>query len=1420
MPYSINFGESQEGWTAVDNSEKPGTTWKYQARAAYFQGSYYDCVVLKPDYYSACNDYYVSPVFALEQGKSYTIEFNACMQQDGNSPVLSIGCVRSNSDMSSYTKFKDITLDDNSEYPATQKLQVGVPSDGEYYFAFHSTSPIYNCSHYLLEFKLYEGDDSGETPEEVVVTVPYSVDLKTDYKDWTAADNNGDSKTWEPISGFGPMLGMPLAGQNDDDYFSPKVTLKGGVTYKITTVVAVTGDPKGYDVVTLTQGTDKTKMTAIEQLALDNSGENQEENYFTPASDGDYYFSFHNTSAAGGNPLEIHLFAIEEYVEVIPEETEIYSTEFGEAEPLNGWTIIDANSDNLTWALEAGYTGPSYNGNMASGAANDWLITPALNVVAGNDYVIRYTISQAGAFDADEIVIKWGTTATAAGMTNDITTESIDLGSGSVDKVVRLTCNESGNIYVGFNLTTADPNGIISLNKISVSQTSKAKPQVVAGLKVSSDHKDQTVTLNWTNPAFDITEAPITEPLDITIYENGVEVVTLENRNVGEKDTYTYSPTNFGGMALYRVVASIEGVESLPVEVSINLDDINGEPVQLQEMPLNTADDFAKWTIENKDGSGTWIHSGTAISIPMSSSGNHNDWAITPGVQLEPGKRYIVKFDLSTNLNYAGNLKVWLGDAQSAENMTTELMSLDNICYNGFVNTQTPQFSVENSGTYYIGFQAGRVDNGMNVRNVNVCYIQEYQDAPVMELPYAENFDQGTSTPTGWRIERSSDEYGFYVRNVNQSATIWMNAYSRPNALLAKGNAPEAREEVVYTPKFSFAPDNLYTVSFMLNMYQLSGSANNSIVVYKATDQNQESIVGEPLLEITSMTGMTSWEKKSFELTVDEAAEYCFAIKLVSDAASSVDVKIDDFSVEAPVEIVSVKPAAVMGASAMVVNSNKSIIFKWNHPTVDADGEPIQKGAVITTKIYDGTELIAEPSITMPDPATVDAETGVAMSYTYIYSDESKFSGQKIYKFVPSMGELEGPATTSVVSISSFTFGYLKEQIQVYDFAEGDNGWTIVDSDNDNNTWVAEEAQMVTTGKDEWLISPAVTLNPDKSYYILCEFMTDVDQIADVTFTRGDGQSAEDQSEVIYSFDDVVLSNYALMEVGGTFGTDTESNYFGIHVQSENGSKVQVKSFKVFRLMTKDEPEALPYEQDFENRIDIDDTNFTNKWGCRTSSSALFQVTTMPENTVAAHSGEYAVVAKEYDLGGRTELLYTPYFSLEEGKTYEISYYLYMPGNGENITGGQLVVAYTQDESGLELPVIQTVVEPVTEWTKFSVQYTPIYTMDYCFYLEFASVAANAGIIAIDDFKIEEVSGSGISQIVADGNLYYAHSTAMLYVPENVESVSIFNMQGQLVMNARNIDGVLAMDGLNSGIYIVKAVTDEGNTLSLKVIKK
>lgn len=1421
LPYEINFANSQEGWTTVDNSSTPGTTWTYMPKWAYIQGKYYGSIVLKMDYYSDCDDYYISPEFSLETGKSYTAEFNICNQTDGNANTVSLEYGTSNSDMATFSKLSDITLNDNSEYPTAQKVEVKVNENGKYYFAFHCTSQQYNGTILLFEFKLYENGGTVITPEDPIVTTPYSVDLTTDYKDWTARDNNKDSHTWTPVNNFGPMLEMPLTGQNDDDYFSPKITLNGGITYKITTNVAVQGDPKGYDIVTLTQGTDKTNMNTIKQLNLKNSGENIEENYFTPNVDGDYYFSFYNTSSSGGNSLQIYSFAIEEYKGTISPETEIFSSDFSEEDPLKGWTIIDANSDNVKWAMTDGYDGPSYDGNMSAGAANDWLITPAINIEAGNDYLIRYTISQAGAFDADELTIKYGTAPTKEGLGKELAKESINLNSGSVEKIIRFTCTESASAYIGFNITTPTPNGIVTINNISVIKTSKAQPMNVEKLEASSNFTQKSVTLKWKNPTYDVTNAPILSPIDINIYENGVRIGSMENREAGMADTYTYYPKNFSGIVKYKVTVSLNGIESLPAETEINLDDVQGEAVAVCE--FMNVNDYSNWVIENNDGGNTWqqiTYDNGGLSVNRGSKDTHDDWAITPGVTLEPNKRYIVKFNVSTSTNFAGSLNVWLGNKQQSDGMTSQLLSLEDICYNGFVSTTTPQFSVDKEEVYYIGFHDVKTTNNMSIKNVGIYYIDtDDKEVLVMELPYTEDFDQSTTTPVSWKISRSSEQYGFYVSNIRQvSEILGTNAYSGTNALYAAGGNPESREEIIYTPKFKFEPDKVYNVSFMLNMAQ--GQVPNKVALYKATDHSQSAIIDEPLIQTENATNL-SWIKQNAELKVDEAAEYCFAIKVNTDGADGGEIIIDNFSVEESVHIAPVKPAAITDAKAVAIKSSNSVIFEWTHPIVDADGNTLPKGSVIKTKIYDGNELIAEPSVTVTDEAIANEGVGIRTSYVYTYNNESKFTGQKIYKFIPCIETESGQATSCVLTISSFTDGYLKERIYVADFTKGENEWKAIDQDADGNTWTYDKSSMTTNGKDEWIISPEITLDQTKSYYVLCEFETDLNQSINITFTRGNGQTVEDQTEIIGGFNDVIMNSYNQMEIGTAFQPESENNFFGIHIENTNGTNIRIKSLKVMRLFTQDEPEPLPYTEDFENRTDINEsTLFTNKWGCRTSSSELFRITTMPKNTIVAHSGEYAAVAEEYTIGGRNEILYTPYFTLEQGETYEISYYLYMPGNGENKTTANVILAYTQDESGIELPMLQSITEPVKEWTKFTLKYVPEYSMDYCFYFEFNANAANAGIIAFDDFKIEKIEGTGIKESIKNCNMYYVASTSTLYVPENVESVSVFNLQGQKILDAQNISNMVSLSGISNGLYIIKADVTDGNSISMKLMKR
>lgn len=559
-------------------------------------------------------------------------------------------------------------------------------------------------------------------------------------------------------------------------------------------------------------------------------------------------------------------------------------------------------------------------------------------MVAGKDYLIRYTISQAGAFEADELTIKYGTAPTAKGLDKELAKETINLNSGSVEKIIRFTCTESASTYIGFNLTTPVPNGIVTINKISVIQTSKAQPMSVENLDVSSNFTQKNVTFKWKNPSYDVTNAPILSPVDINIYENGVRVGSVENCEAGSTGTYTYNPKNFGGIVTYKVTASLNGIESLPVEFEINLDDVQGEAAVVRE--FMTANDYTEWIVENKDGGNTWqqiTYEDGGMSVKRGNKDIHDDWAITPGVTLEPNKRYIIKFYVSTSMNYAGSLDVWLGNSQTSAGMTSKLISLEDICYNGYVDTTTPQFSVETEGVYYIGFHDSKTANSMIIKGVGIYYIDtDEKEVPVMEIPYTETFDQSATTPNGWKISRSSTQYGFYVSNISLvSKTFGTRAYSGANALYAAGGAPEAREEIIYTPKFTLESGKTYNISFMLNMTQ--NNSKNTLSLYKATEQDESNIIGESLLQ-TDETTNKSWIKQNIEISVENTSDYCFAIKINTNEANGGEIIIDNFNVDEQIQITPVKPAAILNAKASAINSNKSVLFEWTHPLVDEEG--------------------------------------------------------------------------------------------------------------------------------------------------------------------------------------------------------------------------------------------------------------------------------------------------------------------------------------------------------------------------------------------------------------------------------------------------------------------------------------------------
>lgn len=182
LPYEVSFEkeESVSGWTAMDRSASTASTWSwnswgYQEYGADWNpvGDQHPCVGFSSDFNTDANDYWVSPAFALEAGKTYvakahTANNRSCVESGTTSFTMKLGTNRKV--QGSFDKTLG-TIELSTVYdrdPST--FEFSVEKAGNYYVAFHiSDKTGANAYGYIFDFSLAE---KKSVVEEPVATEP------------------------------------------------------------------------------------------------------------------------------------------------------------------------------------------------------------------------------------------------------------------------------------------------------------------------------------------------------------------------------------------------------------------------------------------------------------------------------------------------------------------------------------------------------------------------------------------------------------------------------------------------------------------------------------------------------------------------------------------------------------------------------------------------------------------------------------------------------------------------------------------------------------------------------------------------------------------------------------------------------------------------------------------------------------------------------------------------------------------------------------------------------------------------------------------------------------------------------------------------------------------------------------------------
>ena len=227
------------------------------------------------------------------------------------------------------------------------------------------------------------------------------------------------------------------------------------------------------------------------------------------------------------------------------------STVVGATPPV-GWTTEDTDGDGANWdfsnALPNNGTMCARIGFAGSAVSNaeNWLITPCLDLTAGTNYVLEYWYkSYDDTQTSYELESRFGNAAVGSAMTNNIAVDPLYADSSYHLASHTFTVPSSGVYYVGFNGFGAAPQVSLRLDDASLAVSTGINDNTIENkvsvypnpasdfLYVTAKLKGQSTLVIYNNLGQEVMKYSYNEPfkvqLDVQSLAKGVYTVKINN---------------------------------------------------------------------------------------------------------------------------------------------------------------------------------------------------------------------------------------------------------------------------------------------------------------------------------------------------------------------------------------------------------------------------------------------------------------------------------------------------------------------------------------------------------------------------------------------------------------------------------------------------------------------------------------------------------------------------------------------------------------------------------------------------------------------------------------------------------------------------------------------------------------------------
>lgn len=855
MPYNIDFTKSADGWTAV-NVDGDNYTWGENLT----NGGY---AVTATN--NGSNDWFVSPLFHFVEGNKYQVDVNISTVNgvtDGLSGAQQIKVMFGDPDYNPETELCKASGLLATGMQATASVEFVAPATGDYPLSVVSTLGGSNYNYiYLANFSIVctSGQGGGDTPAEI--TLPYTQEFLQDLGDWTTEDGNSDFTTWMTMGAGAFVFGMGQSN-NDDWLISPEFKFNAG-NYSITISKEMQNAVDG-DAISIYVGTGEDLSTYTEVGKLDMTATGESEDFITfPLEAGNYKVAIRNTCPPMSS-WYIKSITIDNYT--APVGGELVDKDFTADQDIDGWTIIDGNTDKNQWQFVDGLSGISLTSvRGAQGNHNDWLISPEMAFEAGKSYVVTYTASTSGNPAPATLTVAYGSAPDAASMTNTIATRTIN----ETDMAYfRITPETAGNYYLGFLVKSSANNGTVSVLTVKVAESAGITPLAPTDLVAEPDIQAGQVKLSWTNPDTDTENIALDGNITLRISRNGETVKDITGQP-GESMSYIDRPTPFEGEAKYQVAAFVtEDKLSEAAETVANLNDFQGERSELYSWGGTYGSGFEKWTVINNNGGNTWTHPVTYFDDywEINYGKPSDDWLISPEVTLTTGRRYVIEVEVKSGTNQPAELELYTGQGTSIADMKNFVCDIT-AEGNGPLTYTSEQFTVDADGDYNLGVRAVSISTQTTLNRYTIYYY-ENRDTDPEEVPYTEDF--ADADLAGWSFADGS-------------------TFAVADGALTSSQSGEPRSEIVYSPLINLKGGYTYEVTFD---YAFDGADDGStFTFYMADGQSETELIADSRLALDG----TADRRCLF--TPDEDGSYCLAWQIIAGADDDVKATIDNLAV-------------------------------------------------------------------------------------------------------------------------------------------------------------------------------------------------------------------------------------------------------------------------------------------------------------------------------------------------------------------------------------------------------------------------------------------------------------------------------------------------------------------------------------------